>query len=86
MSSNPKDQAERPSIWYAVFAWGFTGTWIGALLWTSLHLEYWPLWARALAIALLILTTPAGSDLFLLLRMRRNTAESQDSAPTRKDT
>lgn len=54
---------------YAVFAWFFTALWIAALLWTWTNYAQWPVWGKILAGVALVLTTPAGSDLFLLFRL-----------------
>jgi hypothetical protein len=56
---------------YAVFAWFFTALWIAALLWCWVNYERWPVWAKVVAGIALVLTTPAGGDLFLLFRLRR---------------
>lgn len=60
---------------YAVFAWLFTAAWIAALIWAWMSYNRWPVWARILAGAMLVLTTPAGSDLFLLFRLARSRRE-----------
>lgn len=66
-SSNPNRSRS-----YAVFAWIFTALWIAALIWTWVNYDQWPVWGRILAGAALVLTTPAGSDLFLLFRLARS--------------
>jgi hypothetical protein len=71
MLSQP-DRSERRPYLYAVFAWLFTGAWVLALLWTWMNYERWPLWGKIAAGLGLVLTTPAGSDLFLLFRLERS--------------
>jgi hypothetical protein len=72
------DRSERRPYLYAIFAWVFTGAWFFALVWTGMNYERWPLWGKIVAVLGLILTTPAGGDLFLWLRHRRS-ARNQGS-------
>lgn len=60
---------------YAVFAWFFTALWVAALVWSWVNHDRWPVWGRILAVVVLVLTTPAGGDLFLLFRLARSKRE-----------
>jgi hypothetical protein len=60
---------------YAVFAWFFTALWIAALMLTWANYDQWPMWGKILAGVALVLTTPEGSDLFLLFRLARSKRE-----------
>ncbi|MDB6045685.1 MAG: hypothetical protein JWM63_4236 [Gammaproteobacteria bacterium] len=64
--------SERRPYWYLAFAWVFTCVWGLALIWTWLNYDRLPLWAKIAAAVGLVLTTPAGSDLFLFARRRRS--------------
>jgi hypothetical protein len=65
-----RSNSDRP-YWYSVFAWIFTCIWICALVWAWLNYGRWPLGVKILVGIGLILTTPAGGDLFILARHGR---------------
>jgi hypothetical protein len=69
MVKNP-DLPERRPYLYAVFSWCYTCLWAVALIASWKHYDQWPLWVKICASLGLIITTPAGSDLFLFLRRR----------------
>jgi hypothetical protein len=70
MFGNPGRSGQRAYL-YAVFAWCYTCAWVGALTAAWMYYDRWPLCAKIAASIGLILTTPAGSDFFLLFRRRR---------------
>lgn len=75
-SSNPGGNRCR-SYWYVAFAWFFTSVWVIVLVWTWLNYANWPIWARIAATMGLVLTTPAGSDLLLFVRLWRSRKKSE---------
>jgi len=67
------DISERRPYLFAVFIWCYTAVWLVAVVYAWRNWDLWPLWARIGAGLGLIVGTPAGSDLFLFMRVRRIT-------------
>jgi len=57
--------------WYPSSAWVYTCGWIAAVIITWVHSGKMPLWMRIAIGFVLVVTTPAGSDLFLIRRYWR---------------
>ena len=65
------DISERRPCLFALFIWCYSAVWLIAGVYTWRNCDRWPLWAKIGAVLGLIIATPAGSDLFLFMRVRR---------------
>ena len=52
--------------WYLIFAWVYTCCWVVALVFVWMSYVRMALWLRIASGVILMLTTPAGGDLFLI--------------------
>lgn len=57
--------------WYPVFSWIYTGCWVIGLIYAWIGYGTMSHWLRIASAIILILTTPAGGDLFLIRRCWR---------------
>jgi hypothetical protein len=70
-ATTPEGGHKHYSYWYAALAWLFTIGWALAFVWSWFSYESWQTWAKVAVTTALALTTPAGSDLLLLVGLRR---------------